>query len=256
MDRNDAVGDGVASTDTAFDVIEAISETDGARVTELADRLGLAKSTVHGHLTTLKRRGYVLKEGDQYQLSLRFLHLGQSVRTRRVGYEMAREKVEKVAQETQERSQFIVEEHGYGVYMFRDTGSEAVSTDSEIGKRIPLHATSAGKAILASFPEERAREIVDRRGLERLTSRTITDEAELFDELETIRERGYAYNRAENTEGLWAVGVPVSAPDGTVLGAISVSGPTHRMKGERVRSELPDMMLGVANELELNIAYA
>lgn len=253
--RNGALG-GIGATETTFDVIEQIGERGEARVTELADELGMAKSTVHNHLQTLRRRGYVLQDGDEYRLSLRFLHLGQRVRTRQPAYELARDKVKKLAAQTGERSQFIVEEHGYGVYMFRESGSEAVHTDSEIGKRIPLHATSAGKAILASLPEPDVEEVVARRGLERFTDRTITDEGELHEELERIRERGYADNRGESTNSLWAVGVPVSTTDGRVLGALSVSGPSQRMKGERIRSELPDLLLAVANELELNIRYA
>jgi DNA-binding IclR family transcriptional regulator len=247
---------GVSSTETLVDIVEVLSERDGAGVTEIADALGLAKSTVYGHLQTLRQREYVLKEGDTYQLTLRFLDLGQSVRTRRTAYELAREKVEKVADETDERCQFIVEEHGHGVYMFREIGDDAVRTDSAIGKHIPLHATAAGKAILATMPRDRVEAIVDEQGLEALTDRTITDRDELFAELETTRERGYAINHGENTAGLYAVGVSVADRDGEVLGALSVSGPAERMTDDRRERELPELMLGVANELELNIAYA
>ncbi|QLG64147.1 IclR family transcriptional regulator [Halorarum salinum] len=253
--REGGVG-GVGATDTTFDVVERIGEDGEARVTELAGELGLAKSTVHNHLQTLRRRGYVVQDGDEYRLSLRFLHLGQRVRTRLPAYQLAHDKVTKLAEQTGERSQFIVEEHGRGVYMFREFGSDAVQTDSEIGKRIPLHATSAGKAILSALPESRVDSIVERHGLERYTDRTITDEAELREELALIRDRGYADNRGESTNSLWAVGAPVRAPDGSVLGALSVSAPGQRMKGERVRSELPDLLLAVANELELNVRYA
>lgn len=256
MASNEGRFGGVGATETTFDIVERIGADGEARVTELAGELGLAKSTVHNHLQTLSRRGYVVQEGDDYRLSLRFLHLGQRVRTRLPAYQLAHDKVKKLAEQTGERSQFIVEEHGRGVYMFREFGSDAVQTDSEIGKRVPLHATSAGKAILSAMPESRVDEIIDRHGLERYTDRTITDETELREELERIRERGYADNRGESTNSLWAVGAPVRAADGSVLGSLSVSAPGQRMKGERVQSELPDMLLAVANELELNIRYA
>jgi len=126
----------------------------------------------------------------------------------------------------------------------------------EIGKRIPLHATAAGKAILSALPDSRVDEIIEGHKLERFTDRTLTEPTELRREIAQIRERGYADNRGETTTtSLWAVGVPVRDADGTLLGAMSASAPSQRMKGERAQSMLPDLLLAVANELELNIRY-
>jgi len=85
---------------------------------------------------------------------------------------------------------------------------------------------------------------------------TITDPQTLYAELERVRERGYSVNKQENIEGLHAVSAPVMDTNGHVFGALSVSGPTHRMKGEWFEDELPDLLLGAANELELNITYS
>lgn len=246
----------VKSTETVFDVIECLKRHDGARVTELAEHLDLAKSTVYSQLYTLRERGYVVKEGDEYQLGLEFLHLGEYTRARRPSYELARKKVAKLATATGERTQFIVEEHGRGIYVHRETGENAVQTDSAIGRHIHLHATASGKAILAHLPEARVDEIIERRGLAPQTDHTIVDPDELRAELDAIRERGYALNFEESTNRLHAVGAPVTLPDGRVLGAISVSGPSHRMKGERLEREIPDLLLGLINELELNIMYS
>ncbi|SDQ56444.1 IclR family transcriptional regulator [Natronobacterium texcoconense] len=244
------------TTATTFRVIEALSQRGGGRVTELADELGLAKSTVHRHLSTLEDLEYVVNEGGTYRLGFRFLELGERTRTRSEAYQLAAQKVDDLAEETDERAQFIVHEHGKGVYVFRATGERAVQTDSEVGKRIPLHATAAGKAILAHLPRERASEIVDQHGLEAVTPNTVTETEALFDQLETIRERGYSINNQENIEGLRAVGVPVQYGNGTVIGALSVSGPTHRFSDELVEETLPTLLLGAANELELNIQYS
>jgi len=121
---------GVNATETTLDIIERIHQHGSGRVTVLARELGLAKSTVHNHLQTLRRRGYVIQDGDEYRLSLRFLHLGQGVRTSRTAYQLVKEKVEWLADETGERSQFIVEEQGCGVYMFCELGTDGVQTDS------------------------------------------------------------------------------------------------------------------------------
>lgn len=248
--------DRVKSMETAFRILELLVEDDGGRISGVASELGLAKSTVHRHLTTLEDLEYVVNEDGVYRPGLRFLQIGEQTRTRQNAYQLAETKVADLAEETEERSQFIVEEYGYGVYVFRDTGSRAVHTDSEIGKRIPIHATAAGKAILASLSDERVAEIIEQRGLDSLTQHTITSEQALMNDLQEIRERGYSINDQENTIGLRAIGVPVQYADGTTLGALSVSGPTHRFKGTLFEETLPNLMLGTANELELNIQYS
>jgi DNA-binding IclR family transcriptional regulator len=250
------VGPGrVSTTVTVFRIVKTLRETDGARVTELANRLDIATSTVHRHLSTLHDLEYVVKDGDIYRLSFKFLGLGEYTRDRRDAYKMAKEKVSELAQATDERAQFIIEEHGQAVYVFRETGAHAVKADSGIGKRIPLHATAAGKAILADIPRERVDEIIDERGLVAKTDNTTVDEAELYEELETIRDRGYSFNKQESIDGLRAVGVVVKNENDSVLGALSVSGPTHRLKDDFFEEEVPHLLLGTANELELNIKY-
>jgi DNA-binding IclR family transcriptional regulator len=168
----------------------------------------------------------------------------------------AKQLVDDLADEIDERSLFVVEEHGLGVYLHRGTGSHAVETGSGRGTRRYLHTIANGKAILAHLPEERVEEILDERGLVAKTPNTITDREELFDNLERIRESGVAFNLEESIEGLNAVAAPVLSPDGEVIGSLGVSGPSHRMKGDWFREEVADYVLGTANELELNLAHA
>lgn len=251
---SDGVADTVATARTLFDIVEFLKENDGATITEVAASLGYAKSTVHRHLSTLKHLGYVVEDGNGHHVGLRFLQLGWNAQNRHTGYKLAREKVEEIAEKTGERVQFIVEEHGKAVYVYRALGEHAVHTDPGLGSRIPLHATSAGKAILANLPEKRRFEITEQEAFEPITDATITDPDELFEELAVVREQGYSFNIQENLDGLHSVGVPIRDSDG-VIGALSLSGPSHRLKGERFETELPDLLLGAANELELNIAH-
>jgi len=248
-------GTGVKTAETLINVIEYLREEDGARVTEVADGLSIAKSTAHRHLTTLRERKYVQKEGDIYRLGFRFLHLGIHTRTRREAYHLVKEKVRYLAEETDERAQFIIEEHGRGVFIFRERGQNAVETNTEVGKPIPLHTSSSGKAILANLPKSRANEIIENQGLPPMTQYSITDKEELCTDLAEIRDRGYSVNNQENLEGLRAMGVPVEDKNGRILGALSVSGPLKRMKNEWFQRDLPEILQGTANELELNIAY-
>ncbi|MFC6734183.1 MULTISPECIES: IclR family transcriptional regulator [unclassified Haladaptatus] len=245
----------IKSVETAFAIMELLADTQQTGVTDIATTLGLAKSTVHNHLKTMCHLDYVVREGDKYRLSWRFLELGEEIRDNHPKYQLFQRHTENLATHFEERAQFIVEENGRGVYLFRETGRHAVRTDSGVGKRIYLHSTAAGKAILAHMPPERIHEIIDTWGLPAVTPYTIIDEDELFAELKQIRSQGYAFNREENLERLNAVGVPVRDPNDGVLGAMSVSGPSHRFKGQYFEQEIPDFMLGLANEIELNLAY-
>ena len=239
------------TTATSLAVIEMLRELDGARVTELAEAMELSPSTVHAHLTTLVDNEYVVQSGDVYQLSLQFLGLGDYVRTTRKAYRIAESYTRKLADETECRAVFAVEENGRGVYMYTFSGEHAVWTYSTVGKRFDLHQTAAGKAILSRLPKEQVDTIVDEVGLPAATENSITDPAVLAEELERVRDRGVSFNREEQLDGVKAVGVPVNGSDGQVVGAFSVASPANRMTDERFETELPEVLLGVANEFEL-----
>jgi len=248
--------DNIRSVELSFGIIERIREGRTASLAELTAQTGLAKSTVHAHLTTLTNLGFIVREGDEYRLGLRFLELGEEVRNHRSEFRLIQEHVKTLAERFDERAQFIVEENGLGVYLCTDAECpNAVRTDVRIGKQVPLHTTAAGKAILANLPRDRVEEIINRHGLTAATDHSITDPEELFEALDTVRRRGYAFNRGERLEKQWAVGVPVLGEGTTVIGGISVSGPEHRLKGEYFDTELPRLLMGVADEIELNLEF-
>lgn len=240
---------------TMFDIVESIKELDGATLTELSESVGVAKSTVHRHLQSLKRHEYIVQEDDEYYLGTRFLELGQFARSRLSVYDLVQSRLRDIADETGERAQFLIEEHGFGVFVSKEAGENAVDAGAQIGWHFPIHISAGGKAILAEMPEDDVRAIIDRHSLAKITENTITDADRLFDELETIRERGYAFNDEESIMGVRAVGVPICGPNNEVLGGLTVTGPSHRLEGERFREEVPKLLLGVANEVELRYTY-
>ncbi|WP_336037910.1 IclR family transcriptional regulator [Halobacterium yunchengense] len=246
----------VKSVETTLRIVEALHDSGGAGVTELADELAFPKSTVHNHLQTLERNEYVVNEDGTYRVGTRFLELGAHARDRRAVYEVARPEVDRIAEETGELSGVVVEEHGRGVFLHRAKGDRAVHVDTYAGKRIYLHGAALGKAVLANLPAERVDEIVDRHGLPALTENTITDREELADELAEIREAGIAFDDEERLEGLRSVGAAVTDPDGDVLGAVSVAGPTTRLQDERFREEIPEVVRSAVNVIDLNVTYS
>jgi DNA-binding IclR family transcriptional regulator len=244
----------VQSVQTAVDIVEYLREVGEAGVTELATALDCSKGTVHSHLATLLENEYVVRRGDRYGLSLKLLDLGEFVKSRIDIYDVVTDELDDLAAETGEVAQFATEEHGRAVYLDKARGEQAVNTASTVGKREYIHCISLGKAMLAHLPEERVEGIVDRHGLPAQTPNTITDRETLFAELETIRERGYAVDDEEKIEGVRCVAAPLT--DDGVVGAISISGPSSRMDGERFREELPRKLLRWANVIEINAKFA
>ena len=108
--------------------------------------------------------------------------------------------------------------------------------------------------MLAEMPRDRVESILDHHGLAGSTSNTLTDRESLFETLETICERGYAFNDGEEVSGIRAVGMAITT-NGEIHGALSISGPSNRVQGERFREELPEILSGAVNEVELKLTY-
>lgn len=249
--------DSIQSVDRAFSIIEALRDQGGTGVTELAEEIGLPKSTVHNQLKTLEKQAYVVKDRGEYHLGLRFLGLGEFVREKKEEYRMIEPKVEEIAEKTNERAHFVVEEQRHAIHVHTKTGLNAVENGTDSGtRRTDLHAVAAGKVILAHLPDEELEAFLDENTLEAYTENTITDRERLYDALERVYDRGYAQNEEESMLGLRAVAVPILYPDGQLLGVQSVSGPSHRLKGERFEKEIPDLLLGSSNEIEINVAHS
>lgn len=245
----------VRTTEKTLALIEVLMERGPCGVTELAENLDLGKSAVHNHLTTLQKHGYVLQQGNEYQLGLKFLEVGGHTRKSMEFYQVAEPEIKSLAAETGELANLLVEEQGLGIYLMRSKGDRAVDLDTYAGLRTYLHTTALGKAVLAHLPEDRVEEIVARHGLEQKTPQSIATRDELFEALEGVRKRGYAIDDGERLEGLRCIAAPVKHSSGEVLGSISVSAPASRVSDEDLHGELPERVLSAANVIELNINY-
>lgn len=234
-------------------VLDLIQALDGASIEDLSDETGFSLSTIHGYVTTLENEGYLTKEGQDYYVSLNLLNNGEYARRRREEYNLAEDIVINLANMVGHRVYFIVEVDGKGIRVHTKTGNPNVRINDRVGQYDYLHASAAGKSILAHLPVERVRSIVAEHGLPACTGNTITRRSELFTELEQIRERGISYNREESIEGLYAVGAPVKDAEDRIVGGMSVSGAKNRIEGQPIEETLPEQLLGAINELELNI---
>lgn len=246
----------VQGVKTSIRILRALKLLNGANLQELADRLDLSKGAVHNHLSTLEEQRFVVKEDNTYELGLEFTIFGEYVRNHSQLYQVARPEIIKMAEKTGEYAHLTVEQHGLGMKLFKHQGEDAVGYEYQIAKLQKsecLHYTATGKAILAHLPQGHVDDIVDYYGLPKRTAKTITNRKELYDELSTIRERGYSCNDEEEVEGIRAIGAPVVDHTGTVLGAISISSPMARMNDEQFHHRIPEIVTNATNVIEANL---
>jgi DNA-binding IclR family transcriptional regulator len=244
----------VKTVEITFKILSTIRHTDKATLQSLSENLDFAKSTIHRHLGTLERHGFVMRQEGEYTIGMQFLDYGIKVRNSHSGFDLAHEKTRQLADRTSELCVFLVEQHGRGYILCREEGSNAVRTGTRVGKPVYLHATAGGKAILSQYSDEEVKTIIDRWGLPAHTENTITDQQVLFEELERIRDQKFALNREEHIMGLQTVAAPIRN-GGRTIGALCISGPANRMTGEYLKEENTDLLLNAVNELELNLKY-
>jgi IclR family transcriptional regulator, acetate operon repressor len=240
---------------TMHEFVEEMKTAGRIGVTELAERVERPASVTSDYLSTLQQLGYVTKVNGKYQLSLRYLELGSTVRDRIPLYQLARHELKQLAEES--RSELVtlsIEEDGLCVALDATLSSRSIDYKTFPGMHFHMHSSGAGKAMLAQYPEEKTHEILDRHGMPARTENTMTDRAELFEELAAIRERGIAFEREEYKLRMQTIAAPIRDSNEEVVGALSVSGPAHRLRESDVQTELEDVLLSTVNVIELNYA--
>lgn len=246
----------VKSLEKSIDVIEFLNDETSAPLRDIADGLGMNKSTVHNHLSTLRERGYVVQDGDEYRLSLQFLHIGGVMRNEVELYNEAKSQVDELAAKTDELVTLATREGPLAIVLYRAKGENAVTIDTHMGSKVTLHNSALGKVILAHLPESEATAIIDEQGLPAETPNTITDRETLLAELADIREQGFALDDEEKWRGLRCIAAPILSDSGEIQGAISLSAPKGRVAMDAERNEYIEDMKNTANLIELSITYS
>jgi DNA-binding IclR family transcriptional regulator len=244
----------VQSIENAIEIIEYLESQDGAGLTDIAGHHNLAKATVHTQLSTLEEHGFVAKDDDAYRVGLRLLELGEHAKNRLDIVDVAGPELDNLAKETDTRTQLIVEENGLAVCVYLARGPNAILPPTDVGYREYLHCIASGKALLAHLPETRIEEIINQRGLPAKTDSTIDSTEGLLEELEQIRNQGFAFNEQEKLRGLRAVGAPILGQNGNPIGAISISDTAENMSDEWFRDQLPQRLKTTANRIEINFS--
>ncbi|MDE2228449.1 MAG: IclR family transcriptional regulator [Alphaproteobacteria bacterium] len=240
----------VQALERGLKLLALIAEADGLSLTSLAQRAGIAPSTAHRILATLKASGFVHCDEAHggYLIGVHAFRVGSAFLRNRKLVDAGRPIMRRLMEESGETANMGIEDDGYVVFVSQMESHQSVRAFHRPGSRSPLHASSIGKAIMAALADETATERLHRSGMPKFTARTIVDPKALLADLAQVRKRGWAIDDEERAEGLRCVGSAVYNEHGEVIGAISVSGPTVRMTEERL-GELGPMVKRAAADI-------
>lgn len=233
----------VQSVDRALDLLEALTAAEGeVSITALAGRTKLHVSTVHRLLATLLRRGYVRQNPDtsRYYAGAKLAAFGDGRGRFNELRLAARPILRTLVDLTRETANLSVLDDTAAVYIETAASPQVVRLFTVVGNRVPLHATGAGKALLAALPMPRREGILDRTALEPHTAKTLVDRAALTKALEAARANGYALDDEEFDDGVRCIAVAVG-PVGAPIAALSISGPASRLTRQRCVDFAPQL---------------
>ena len=227
----------IATVERAADILLYLAEAAGPDfgITEIADALQVPKAAVHRVLASLRGRGLVeLDERTRrYSLGVGSLRLGLAYLDRIDVRRMGRPALEELSARTGETATLSVLLGGRErIYVDQVCPDREVIMSVSLGEPHPLHAGASSRAFLAYLPEEQVEKYIEEQPLASLTGRTITEPAKLRENLQEIRDRGWASSSGERKGGAASVAAPVRSHDGYPVAVVSVCGPVERFNAE------------------------
>jgi IclR family transcriptional regulator, acetate operon repressor len=240
---------GVQSVERAFEILERVAAAGGEMaLSELAAESRMPLPTIHRLLRTLTGIGYAVQtEKRRYMLGPGLIRLGE-VAHEKLGV-LARPELARLVEVLGETANLAVLDGDMVVYVAQVPSPYRMRMFTEVGRRVHTHDTGVGKAILAGLSQKRVREVVERCGLPRATPRTISSLAALEDELQLIRERGYAIDDGEQEVGVRCFAM--SVPGAPLPTAVSVSGPEGRVDADFAVRAVPELRRSVDHLAQL-----
>jgi len=229
----------IGATESALDVIEYLSDAEGAGVTEIANSIGLSKSAVYNQLQTLESRGYVRKEESEYSLGYRFFRHSSRIQRRSELIQIGRKKIKHLADTIEESISLVVHQRAYAVYV-RTVGDTDERLPVKEGEFKPLIASPSGQAILLYLPEERQKGIQNH-----------WDEHMALDQVrvQSMQNRKIVFCSTEQEDWL-GIAAPILSTDDAPLGAIEVMGLETELSGRTAEVEVPGLLQKTIKSIE------
>lgn len=232
---------GAPAVRRAMKVLDTLARTGGSiRMTDLADQLGIAKSSLHHVLAALLDAGWIERDEStkEVTLGLRAWEVGQAYGPAQTLSQRSQPFLDSVRDELGETVRLAVLSGNDQVCLGKSLGNHTLIFDQPVGARLPAHATGLGKALLAGLPDEAIERLYDGYVFEPFTEHSITNTGDLIAEMREIRQRGWGEDNGEFILGIRCIALPVRRRTGEVVAALSVSVPSTRFTVEHQESTL------------------
>ncbi len=227
---------GTKSLERALRILEIISAEKGVGAKELAERVGLHRSSMYRILSVLQRWGYVRQDPRtmHYVLGWHLMIMADRIDLYQELPRLALPHLEELMRRTRETTHLMALEGDEVCYLAKVESPQTIRMASKVGARMPAVSTAGGKVLLAGLSAAKREKVVRGVKLRRYTSNTITDHDELLRVLEDVARRGWAIDNEENENGVCCVAAPITREDGSVVAAVTLSCPTFRTPLERL----------------------
>jgi IclR family pca regulon transcriptional regulator len=222
---------------------------------ELAQLTGFSRPAVRRFLITLERMGYVRGSGGRWSLTPRVLSIGQHYTESHALIELAQPHLLELVEQTHESASLATLDGDEVVYVARVPVRRIMSINVSVGTRVPAHATSMGRVLLAWAPPEQLDDVL-RRPLRAITSNTITDVGALHESLEQVREQGWSIVSEELETGLLSASAPVRDRSGAVVAALASSTSIGRSSMEQLRNDVVPLLVATAGRISAALGAA
>ena len=245
------------AVERALIILKHLSRSeDGLGIRELSRGLGFSPAGVQKIMNSLFEQDFVIQneETKRYALGPAVLQMGLAMLARLEVRQIARPRLEALAQDTGETAFLGIYDSDEVFYIDKVLPATEIRMDAPLGVSRPYNCTAVGKVILAHLPGEEFERLAATKSFIQLTPHSITDQTELITALETVRQNGYALDQEEFRLGACCVAAPVFNHDGQIIAAITAAGPAERIQArldfivEQVRTK--------SQEISARMGYA
>ena len=211
-------------------VLQALSREGYLSLTDLSLKVGVPTSTVHRILTTLEKLGFAAlnKDTNEWSVGIESFRVGNSYLERTNLIENSRNVMRELMETTGETANLAIADGGEVVFVSQVESHNPIRAFFRPGTRGHMHASGIGKALLAAMPRRDVEKILQSKGCPEFTTKTLATPAGLFEDLETTRVRGWAFDDEERYDGMRCIASCIFNSYGEAVAGISVSGPTVR----------------------------
>lgn len=226
-------------------------------ITEIANVLGVSKGATHSIVSTLVRAGFLSQDADtkKYELGLKVFEIGmlqpqtQYLNQHAIGPTMELSHTHKVV------TKVAIWDGDAVLVTWTNYPPNRPELSNSVGPRLRAHSTALGKCVLAHLPSAELDRFLANNVLAGYTNATITDEAVFRKEMEDIAQKGYALDREESLPGTACIGAPVFDGSLSVLGAVSLSGPSEKILAKERVDKLAKDLLRSADTISRSMGY-